>query len=337
MISFPDHEHRPKSALPNRSPIREALGSAGFSLSRAVRRQVLLGGLSRAAKWQSRTSLAGLGVFVAILLVTNPRLPVVRAALQDESGDTDKGKPVNELPESCLATGPWPSRPLVNWSFGAGESLTYSIGWEKVTAGYGTMTVGEPVDTFGRLCYPIVSTVRSTPFVSTFFKVDDRVETIMDVRELFPLYFEKRLQEGSFRSARRIRFDPGTGLGLTPTDTFPVPRYVLDDLSLLYHVRSMELVPGRDVELDIYSGKKLYHLTVKIIKKERIKVEAGVFNTIVVEPLLQAAGLFKSEGKVTVWLTDDRLHLPVLMKSKVVVGSIVAELEDFKLGQLRRY
>jgi hypothetical protein len=173
--------------------------------------------------------------------------------------------------------------------------------------------------------------------MSTFFKVDDRVETIMDVRELYPLYFEKKLHEGKFRSTRKIRFDPEEGMAFTAKDTFPIPQYVLDDLSLLYHVRSIDLEVGKDVELDIYSGKKLYRLTVKIVKKERIKVEAGVFNTIVVEPLLQAAGLFKNEGKVTVWLTDDRLHLPVLMKSKVVVGSIVAELEDYRLGQLRKY
>jgi hypothetical protein len=112
---------------------------------------------------------------------------------------------------------------------------------------------------------------------------------------------------------------------------------VQDDLSLLFYLRTLTLEPGQDIELDIYGGKKLYRLTVRIVKRERIKVEAGVFSTIVVEPLLQAAGLFKHEGRVRVWLTDDRLHLPVLMKSKVVVGSIVAELESYTLGAIRRY
>ncbi len=286
----------------------------------------------------ARSVVLSLGIFVIAFLVADPQPQILHAADQGDSSDPDSGKPINELAESLLTgTGPWPPRPLVNWSFGAGESLTYSIGWEKITAGTGTMTVGTPVDTFGRVCFPIVSSVKSTAFISTFFKVDDRVETFMDVRELYPLYFEKRLHEGKFRSTRKIQFDPEAGMAYTPKDTFPVPRYVLDDLSLLYHVRALELVPGKDVEVDIYSGRKLYRLIVKVVKKERIKVEAGVFNTIVVEPLLQAAGLFKHEGKVTVWLTDDRLHLPVLMKSKVVVGSIVAELEDYRLGQLRRY
>lgn len=292
----------------------------------------------RSAQRLSQMALLALAALAVCLLMADPYAPPLRAADQNEPADTDTGKPVNELPESLtVGTGPWPPRPVTNWAFGVGESLTYSIGWEKINAGTGAMFIGAPVDTFGRLCYPIVSTVKSNGFVSTFFKVDDRVETFMDVRELYPLHFEKRLHEGRYRSNRRIRFDPEAGMGYTPKDTFPVPRYVLDDLSLLYHVRTMELVPGQDIELDIYSGKKLYRLIVRIIKKERIKVKAGVFNTVVVEPLLQAAGLFKHEGKVTVWLTDDRLHLPVLMKSKVVVGSIIAELEDYRLGQIRRY
>ena len=52
---------------------------------------------------------------------------------------------------------------------------------------------------------------------------------------------------------------------------------------------------------------------------------------------MQTAGIFKHEGKLTVWLTDDRLRLPVMMKSKVVVGSITAELTDFKLGRLEDF
>ncbi|MBI3873030.1 MAG: DUF3108 domain-containing protein [candidate division Zixibacteria bacterium] len=234
-------------------------------------------------------------------------------------------------------TGPWPERLVTNWAFGPGESLSYSIGWEKIVAGSGEMFVDSALDTLGRLCFPIVSLVASTPFFSTFYKVEDRVFTLMDARQLYPLRFEKQLNEGRYHSERTVSFDPEIGVAQTPADTFGVPPYILDDLSLLYYVRTMALTPGHDVQVDIYSGKTVYRLTVKILKRERVSVRAGVFSTIVVEPLLQSAGLFKSEGKVTVWLTDDRLHLPVLMKSKVVVGSFVAELESYRLGQIRRY
>ena len=49
---------------------------------------------------------------------------------------------------------------------------------------------------------------------------------------------------------------------------------------------------------------------------------------------MRTSGIFKHEGKLTVWLTNDRLKMPVLMKSKVLVGSISAELTDYELGEM---
>ena len=55
------------------------------------------------------------------------------------------------------------------------------------------------------------------------------------------------------------------------------------------------------------------------MKKETIDVEAGTFDCVVVEPLSQSVGVFKHEGRLKVWLTDDRIKLPVLM---VTIGGI---------------
>ena len=261
------------------------------------------------------------------------------AVITQDSKDleVDSAEVVPRPEGGWLGTGPWPARPVVNWAFGVAETLYYDIGWQSLVAAHGIMYVNEPVDTNGRLCYPIYSTVNSTSFFSTFFRVDDSAVTFMDVRELFPLRFEKYLREGKYRADRVADFDPVAGLTYTPRDTLVAPPYVQDPLSLLYYVRSLELNPGTDLLVENYDGKKVYTLTVRILRRERVEVKAGVFSTIVVEPLLQAAGLFKHEGRLTVWLTDDRLHLPVLMKSKVIVGSIVAELSQYKLGQIRRF
>lgn len=252
--------------------------------------------------------------------------------------DSLRVEDVSSAVDSVLAgSGPWPYRPVVNWAFGAAETLYYDIGWQSIVAAHGKMYVNEPVDTNGRLCYPIYSTVKTTPFFSTFFRVRDSALTIMDVRELYPVRFEKYLREGKYRSDRIADFDPNLGLVYTPKDTLAVPLYVQDALSLLYYVRALDLKPGEHLQVENYDGKNVYTLTVKILRKERVKVKAGTFSTIVVEPLLQAAGLFKHEGRLTVWLSDDGLHLPVLMKSKVLVGSIVAELTRYNLGRIRRF
>jgi len=41
-----------------------------------------------------------------------------------------------------------------------------------------------------------------------------------------------------------------------------------------------------------------------------------------VEPMLKSSGIFRQKGKLTIWLTDDEYKIPILMKSKILVGSV---------------
>jgi len=49
-----------------------------------------------------------------------------------------------------------------------------------------------------------------------------------------------------------------------------------------------------------------------------------------VEPLVQEGGLFKSEGTIVIWLTNDELKIPVKVKTKVIVGAIDDELTAYE-------
>jgi len=62
---------------------------------------------------------------------------------------------------------------------------------------------------------------------------------------------------------------------------------------------------------------------------ELAKVEAGEFDTFLVEPDLQhVGGVFKKgkDAKLHLWVTADDRRIVVKAKSKVVVGHFVAEL-----------
>jgi hypothetical protein len=52
----------------------------------------------------------------------------------------------------------------------------------------------------------------------------------------------------------------------------------------------------------------------------------------VVEPVLRiGAGIFQAKGRLLVWLTADDKKIPVLMSSKIVVGSVQARLTGMRL------
>ena len=224
-----------------------------------------------------------------------------------------------------------------NVAFGTKEKLTFDINYGFINAGSATMEVARLIEYENRPCYQVVTIARSNSFFSTFFKVEDRVESIVDAIGLFSWRFEKNLREGGYKADRMYTFDQRNGVVHYQNDTIPVPPFVQDALSILYYTRTQDLQVGKSLHLENFTDGKHFSLEVKVLKKEVIKVEAGTFQCIVVEPLLQSVGVFKHQGNLKVWMTDDRLKMPVLMKSKVLVGSISAELTDYQLGEIESF
>jgi hypothetical protein len=224
-----------------------------------------------------------------------------------------------------------------NDAFGVGEKLTFDIRYGFISAGTATMEVARLIEFEGRPCYQLVTRANSNGFFSTFYKVDDRVESILDATGIYSWRFEKNLREGNYRSDRLCMFDQRNGQVTDTKDTASVPLFVQDALSTLFYIRTQPLEVGKSVWLDNYVDGKQYRMEVKIEGRETVTVAAGTFDCLVVEPITQSVGIFKHEGRLKVWLTDDRLRMPVLMKSKIVVGSITAELTDYQLGQIEEF
>lgn len=229
-----------------------------------------------------------------------------------------------------------PLRVLPNEAFGPGEYLEYEVGYSFIKAGTATLEVRRKVNYKGYQSLELVSTARSYPALAKLYYVEDYNYSILDASGLFPWHFQKNVHEGGYQAFKAADFDQIKHKIYTPKDTLEASSdYVQDALSSLYYVRTIPLTVGQSVFLEAFSDGKKFSLEVKVVKKERVTVPAGTFRTIVVEPLLKTAGIFEHQGKIKVWLTDDRLRLPVMMKSRVLIGSISAQLKVFKLGERR--
>ena len=95
----------------------------------------------------------------------------------------------------------------------------------------------------------------------------------------------------------------------------------------MYYLRTLEIEVGRTETVNVLDNDKLYPLNLAITGKERVSVKAGTFDCFRVEPKLKSGGMFKHEARITVWVTDDHRKIPVMIKSKALIGSIVVELE----------
>lgn len=222
-------------------------------------------------------------------------------------------------------------RKVENRAFGVGEQLIFDIAYGVIKAGTATMSIPDTQWVRGRPCYHVVTTAVSNKFFSSFFKVRDKAESFLDIEGIFPWKFEKHIREGKYSADRYVEYDQMNRRVIYKKDTLAVSPYIQGVLSSFYYVRTVPLEVGKSFNIDNFGDGKIYPLKVLVHKKERVRVPAGTFDCIIVEPVLRSEGIFKHKGRIAIWLTDDERRIPVLMKSKVLVGSIDVRLRSYKL------
>lgn len=150
-------------------------------------------------------------------------------------------------------------RYIMNDVWGIGENLIFSVDYGFYRAGTATMSVLGIEDINGGLCYKIQTTAQSNEFISSFYKVNDKVVSYVDVDGLFTRRFEKRLQEGRYKSNRFTDFYQDRLIALSTQKKYAVceiTQYVQDILSALYYLRTSKLEVGKPVTLDVFCGWK---------------------------------------------------------------------------------
>ena len=223
-------------------------------------------------------------------------------------------------------------RTIENNAFKVGEKLTFSIKYGPVTAGIAEFEIPKTKRISGRDAYYITFKVNTIPSFDPFYKVRDRYVTYMDVEGLFPWRFEQHIREGGYKRDFSAFFDQRRGTAKTSEGSYDIPRYVNDIVSAFFLARTFDFSDkqvGDKVHLENFYKDKVFPLDVIYHGKETVDVEAGTFDCIILEPLVVEGGLFKSEGNIVLWMTDDANHMPVKVKTKVIVGAIDAELKKY--------
>ncbi|TAJ32006.1 MAG: DUF3108 domain-containing protein [Nitrospirae bacterium] len=217
--------------------------------------------------------------------------------------------------------------------FAAGERFTYTISWLNITAGTAVMEVAEADPVRGRAALRLLTTATSSPLVSKFYPVDNRVESLVDAEALTPFWTVFRRREGKRKNDFEVTFhrDEGT-VTVTKdgvTEQMAVPPGMHDSISCLYYFRSLPaLVPGSSQTINVHHDKKNYRLELWVEGIERLKGPWGEVEVVRVLAIMPFQGIFLNEGNIRVWLTNDARRVPVMMKAKVMIGSVVAKLVD---------
>ncbi|HEX9615205.1 MAG TPA: DUF3108 domain-containing protein [Bacteroidota bacterium] len=231
-------------------------------------------------------------------------------------------------------------RTIKQSAFTVGERLVFDVGYSFIVAGEAVMSVPK-IDTIqGRACYQILFTVNSTSTFSWIFKVEDRYETYMDVEGLFPWKFSQRIREGGYSRDFEAELDQRKNIARADGKEYPIPPYVHDIVSAFYFARTLDystMRPGQKTYLANFYKDTTYQLAIKFLGYQRLDVDAGKFDCVIVEPLITEGGLFKSEGRIIIWMTNDERKVPIKVSTQVAIGSIDTELREYSgiAGEIR--
>ncbi len=218
--------------------------------------------------------------------------------------------------------------------FGPGERMEYQVRLGRFSVGQGHMEVHGLDLVRGHRAYHVSMGVSGGVPLA---RVNNLLQSWIDVEKLTSHRFIQDQNEVRTKRFRQFEFYPDERRwertdngeeGELPTD---LP---LDDISFVYYVRSLPLVVGETYTLDRYFQEDGNPVVVRVLRRDRIEVPAGTFNTIVVQPIIQTRGLFGEGGEAEIHFSDDDRRLLVQMRSRIpVIGSLSLHLTGVTNGR----
>jgi hypothetical protein len=216
------------------------------------------------------------------------------------------GSPVGDPPATSTA------RP-----YGVGEKLVYDLAVGGAKVGTGSMSIvgTEAID--GHDTYHSIFDIKGG---FLFLKVNDRLESWFEPASATTHRFYQDLNEASYHVKRYYEIYPDRARlhqrGVEERESVPDP---LDDVSFFYFVRTVPLVVGQTYTYTRYFQPDKNPVIVKVLRRERVKVDAGTFDTFVLQPIIKSGGLFAEGGEALIWVTADDRRVMVQLKAKMPV------------------
>lgn len=234
-----------------------------------------------------------------------------------------------------------PPRKIAPVPFGVHEKATFKVSFSGVGVGSGWSEV-VAVDTVRGV--PVYHFVLRIKGGIPFAHVDDTYESWLDVSNLTSLRFHTNIQEVNYKANRTFDMFAAESVwkSVNHRASMSDPKREqsgklgslepLDDISFMYWARTIPLEVGKTYTFYRYFKSDGNPVIVKVLRRETVKVPAGSFATIVLQPIIKTKGLFAEGGSAELYFTDDARRMLVMMNTKMSIGSLGLQLQKFEPG-----
>ncbi|GAB4337991.1 MAG: DUF3108 domain-containing protein [Desulfobulbaceae bacterium] len=183
--------------------------------------------------------------------------------------------------------------------------------------------------------YEIRARVTDFGLFRLFYPVDDLFVTQVRGPAKLPFRYDVLQREGRGRVTRRLSLYDQEELTVTyrkneePEQFFSIAGPVHNEFSSFFATRTMRLAVGESFMVPTFADRKRNEVKVDVRGREDLDSPFGRVRTIAVMPIMKFRGLYDKEGDTVIWLTDDRCRVPVRIRSRILIGSLTADLESY--------
>ena len=222
-------------------------------------------------------------------------------------------------------------------AFAVGEEISYRIHYGIIDAGEATIKVEKQTKLNGHSVFHMVGKGKSVGMAEWFFPTRDVYETFMDTQTLLPVKFIRDVDEGGYIIKRNVVFDRAKQTAvdseLKKDTVFTLPADVQDIFSAFYFARNLDvkdILPGDIIEMPVFLDHEIFPFKIKFVGRETVKTKFGKIKCLRFVPVVQEGRVFKDEDDMYLWISDDANHVPVRIKSELLVGSIKIDIAGYK-------
>ncbi len=209
------------------------------------------------------------------------------------------------------------------------ETLTYNAKFKVIPAGTASLTQVGMAQVNNENTIHVEFIAKTGTVADRLFKIRDRIDTWLRIDDLTTVKQVKKIREGSYKKNRSMTIDKALNAIITESDTVAINGEIRDTYSLLYYLRTIPHVIGDTLSFTTFNDGKYTSFKGSFHRKETIYVPAGKFVCNVFKPFRVGKSLFKNEGDMIIWFSENNHHMPVQIQIKLKFGSMILKLTDY--------
>ena len=220
--------------------------------------------------------------------------------------------------------------------FSGGERMRYAVSWSGGVK-IGDIDMAIKRDTGRRDSFTITARVQDYGPLRLVYPVDDTFSCSVSGPLRLPFRYEVVQREGhGGRVTKRltwydqklkyVRYQKNDG----PFERFDLDGTVYNEFASFVITRALRFTEGEDVVVPTFADRKRHEVRVSLLGREKLNTLFGEMETLKVQPRMHFKGLYDKDGDTVLWITDDQCRVPVEIRSRIVVGSLVATLVEYE-------